>query len=609
MRDERTPGSLTELRRFALEDGSDLANLVEGLGQRAPFERDPDRSVERTVYDTFDWRLHREQTVLELERPSATPRRRRGAPERTWLVWRSTVTGDVLGRIAVDAVPRFVRDLPAGPATERLAELVEMRALLPLATIVSHQSRLRLLDAEGKTQARVLVDRASVQPPATRLPGSPPAVVPGSPPAVVPGSPPAVVPGSPPAVVPGSPPAVVPGSPPAVVPGAADRSGDGSPGPLPTVVEVVPVRGYPRAADRVTELLAAQVVLRPVADDVVGQALAAVGLTPGDYSSKLRLRLDPTGHALDVVVEVLSTLLATMVANEPGTRADTDSEYLHDFRVAVRRSRSVLGMARRVVPPELLEHLRGEFKWLGDITTPTRDFDVYLLTYPDFEASLPEKVRPDLAPLRSFLVEHQVEAHRELVARLDSPRYADLLERYRSWLAAPRDEPGAGDADLVPDAERPAVEFAAARTWKAYRRVVRDGRRIDHDSPPERLHDLRKDAKKLRYALECFAGLFPAEQIAPLVKELKGVQDVLGEFQDCEVQKGSLRGFGERMVAEEGPAAAPALMAMGYLVEQLDARERRARDQFLERFAHFDAHHQRHRFRHLFAPAPEESPA
>ena len=93
------------------------------------------------------------------------------------------------------------------------------------------------------------------------------------------------------------------------------------------------------------------------------------------------------------------------------------------------------------------------------------------------------------------------------------------------------------------------------------------------------------------------------------MKELKGVQDVLGEFQDCEVQKGSLRGYGQALVAEVGPSSAPTLMAMGYLIEQLDERERVARDQFVERFEHFDSHHQRHRFRHLFAPSPEESPS
>jgi CHAD domain-containing protein len=537
---------LSELRRFALEDGSDLTTLIAGLEQRAPFQREPDRTIERTVYDTFDWRLHDERTVLEHERVSSGPRPRKGdAPAVPWLVWRSIDTGEVLGRLAVDEVPRFVWDLPDTPTVERLAPILEMRALLPLVTVRIEQTSLRLVDDEGKTEARVVIDRAWV----------------------------------------------------------SDRDE-----PLVPVIEVVPVRGYPRAADRVTELLALQVVLRPVEHDVVEEALALAGLSPGDYSSKLKVRLDPQGHALDAVVTVLGALFATMLANEPGTRDDLDSEFLHDYRVAVRRTRSVLGMAKGVVPPRLLDRLRADFKWLGDITTPTRDCDVYLLTYPEFEASLPEALRPDLRPLRGFLVEQQRQSHGQLVAELGSPRYADLLRRYRRWLSAPRREPGSLDARVVPDAEQPAVEFAAARTWKAYRGLVKDGRRITNESPAVSLHELRKDAKKLRYALECFGSLFPADHISPLVKELKGVQDVLGEFQDCEVQKGSLRGFGEAMLADGGTGSAPALMAMGYLIEQIDERERVARDQFADRFASFDAHHNRHRFRHLFAPPSIDEP-
>lgn len=531
---------MTRARRFALEDGGEIATLVAGLEQRAPFEREPDRTFERTVYDTFDWRLHAVNTVLEDELVIGGPPRRKGdAPVAHQLVWRSTDTGEVLGRVGIDKAPTFAGDLPDGPMADRLASILEMRALRRLVTVHVEQITLRLLDGEGKTEARVSIAQG-------RVPGT-------------------------------------------------ER-------PLAPVVEVVGVRGYDRAAARVAELLAAQVMLRPVERDVVGEALALAGLHAGDYRSKLTLRLDPAGHALDAVVAVLHTLLATMAANEPGARDDLDSEFLHDYRVAVRRTRSVLGMAKGVVPGPLLDHLRREFKWLGDITTPTRDFDVYLLTYPQFEARLPDSLQADLRPLHSFLVERQRRAHAQLVGDLESSRYAALLDRYQTWLAEPRRDTGATDAVRVPDAERPAAEFAAARTWKAYRGLVEDGRRITHDSPPESLHDLRKDAKKLRYALECFGSLFPADEIGPLVKELKGVQDVLGEFQDCEVQKGSLHGFGIDMVVDGGAGSAPALMAMGYLIEQIDERERVARGQFAERFGRFDARRNRKRFRRLFGP-------
>ncbi len=528
--------------RFAVDDGRDLDDLVAGLAARGGLTPDLDRVVARTVYDTFDWRLWRRGTRLEHE-VVVPPRagRRSAPPDTPWLVWRVIDTGEVLGRLPMAQVPTFARDLPAGPTTDRLAPVIEMRALLALVTVHSRQVGLASTDEEGKIQARVLIDQAT---------------------------------------------------------GPDDR-------PLITVAEVVPVRGYPRAAEQVTDLLAAQIVLRPVDADPVDQALALLGLRPGSYSSKLRLVLDPGSRALEAVATVVSTLIDTMMANQAGTMADTDSEFLHDFRVAVRRTRSMLGMAKGVIPPELLVRLREGFKWLGDITTPTRDLDVYLLDFDDFETAVGPSRRGDLGSLRSFLVERQRRAHGELVAGLESDRYHDLVRLVTDWLADPGAVEGATDPDVVPRAGEPARQLAAERTWQAYRRLVRDGRRITPDSPAASLHDLRKDAKKLRYALECFGSLFDAEEIAMGVKELKGVQDVLGTFQDCEVQKASLAGLGEELIDERGPSQAATLIAMGALVERLDEREAMARAAFAATFDRFDDPSVRARFRRLFHPGDD----
>ena len=66
--------------------------------------------------------------------------------------------------------------------------------------------------------------------------------------------------------------------------------------------------------------------------------------------------------------------------------------------------------------------------------------------------------------------------------------------------------------------------------------MVKMGTAIDDDSPAEDLHELRKVGKELRYLLEFFASLYPAEVVKPFVKTLKGLQDQLGRFQDREVQ-------------------------------------------------------------------------
>ena len=60
-----------------------------------------------------------------------------------------------------------------------------------------------------------------------------------------------------------------------------------------------------------------------------------------------------------------------------------------------------------------------------------------------------------------------------------------------------------------PHAGDPIGDVVADRIRKAQRRLLDHGRAITPATPAEHVHDLRKDAKKLRYLLECFGGLLP----------------------------------------------------------------------------------------------------
>ena len=69
------------------------------------------------------------------------------------------------------------------------------------------------------------------------------------------------------------------------------------------------------------------------------------------------------------------------------------------------------------------------------------------------------------------------------------------------------------------------------------------------------------------------------------VATLKGLQDVLGRFQDSEVQRQALHGFAEEMMADGAPASA--VLAMGELIGHLDTEQELARRQFDDAFAEF----------------------
>ena len=124
--------------------------------------------------------------------------------------------------------------------------------------------------------------------------------------------------------------------------------------------------------------------------------------------------------------------------------------------------------------------------------------------------------------------------------------------------------------------------------------MVKMGRAIDDDSPAEDLHELRKVGKELRYLLEFFSSLYPADVVKPFIKTLKGLQDQLGRFQDREVQANALR----ELAPEVGHPST--VMAMGVLVERFIKEEIAARAEFADRFSAFAAKEQRSTVKETF---------
>jgi CHAD domain-containing protein len=174
---------------------------------------------------------------------------------------------------------------------------------------------------------------------------------------------------------------------------------------------------------------------------------------------------------------------------------------------------------------------------------------------------------------------------------LRSARFAAALEAWRALASSPP----SGE----PRAAIPIEAVAADRIRRVYRRMVRDGRRIEHDSPDTDLHELRKRGKELRYLLELFGALFPNDVVKPLVRTLKDLQDVLGRFQDRSVQTETLRANADELATVSGGPGA--VLAAGLVISALEADQRDARAHFAERFAAFSSSEQRKLVRGTFA--------
>jgi len=358
-------------------------------------------------------------------------------------------------------------------------------------------------------------------------------------------------------------------------------------------VQLIPLKGYEKAQLKVANILQNTLKIQTSSCSVLNEALNLQGRKPKDYSSKLAIKLKPDMRADKASKQIYKHLLQAMQVNEAGTIADIDTEFLHDFRVAVRRTRAGLSQIKNTLPANVVANYAEFFAWLGQITSSTRDLDVYLLSYQHYKATLPLSLRADIEPLYEFLKLKQVHAQKELCEKLKSPKYNKQLVAWEQYLN--ESVPKKGKAG---HANQNIKELADSRIWKVYQRVLKEGGAITEKSPAEALHDLRKTCKKLRYLMEFFQSLYPQEEIKSSIKALKGFQTVLGDFQDYEIQELSIKHFSEEMMQQNIPSNT--LLAMGVLVQYLDTMKCNARNHFAEQFDLFVQTGNKSTFKQLF---------
>jgi CHAD domain-containing protein len=256
-------------------------------------------------------------------------------------------------------------------------------------------------------------------------------------------------------------------------------------------------------------------------------------------------RTQPAGRLLALV---LDGYLQQFRSHEAGVRSDEDPEELHDYRVALRRTRSLLAAGKQVFPAEELELLRALTAWLAGVTSSVRDLDVLAEDLP----ALTGRVAPELAdgtpPLTAALAARRADAYGELMAVLDGDRLPVLIRRWRSMASVYR----IGGSEAGPDAVRPAGEVVDGLILGSYRRMRKRGKAAMASDDREQWHDLRKALKRFRYLVAAFSPMYEPDAFRKVSKRLSDLQDTLGRLQDHHVQAAIIEEVG---VAVGGRAA------------------------------------------------------
>jgi CHAD domain-containing protein len=244
-----------------------------------------------------------------------------------------------------------------------------------------------------------------------------------------------------------------------------------------------------------------------------------------------------------------------------------DPEGVHQMRTAARRLRSELRLFGGLLEGDWGERLGGELKWMGKLLGAVRDLDVMRARLHDSGADLIE----DLGPLFTALGHRHTAATAELHAARQGERFETLMRELVDAAANPlfRD-----------DAWEPCRRALPPLVLGVWNRLRSAGRALDLTSADEQYHEVRKRAKRARYAAEAVAeALDPSDANAALrfARRARSVQDVLGEHQDATVACRAIR-----RVAAENLSDGPFNLAAGRLLERQQVAADRSRTRFFK---------------------------
>jgi CHAD domain-containing protein len=281
-----------------------------------------------------------------------------------------------------------------------------------------------------------------------------------------------------------------------------------------------------------------------------------------DLESALRANIRPIREsaprkrapAVEHVRTHLRVQLAEVERTDPLIRTGDDPEAIHDFRVAVRRMRSVLKSTKRLFEQDWLASLRDELRWIAGELGDARDLDVLLI-------ELRKHAGPDEAPMLKQLETERRRAWKRARSALESERYGKLLDR----VAEAVESPPVRKSDL-------SLESVAAREFEKLRR---DAKRLGPKTSPTDVHRVRIRAKRARYAAELATSVARRKRIRRFINATKKFQDVVGAYQDAVVAEERIQGL------VDNTKNTRAAFAAGRLVERSGAGRRRlARKKF-----------------------------
>ena len=289
-----------------------------------------------------------------------------------------------------------------------------------------------------------------------------------------------------------------------------------------------------------------------------GQALVAGAPLQARRSEKVTL--PPRATVVQAFQAVAYNALGQIAANAAVLRTQADAEAVHQLRVAVRRLRSALSTFKALVCDARVEAVKADLKWLATSLNDARNLDVFAEGAAQ-QAKAMASPPPGMEALTTGLDAARRRAWARAAETASSERFRALMIETTAWMET---------GDWLEAAQpAPAKPFAGRALRQRLKKVLTRGKHLRRADDVGR-HRLRIEGKKLRYAAEAFAGLYPTKAMNRFIDRVKTLQEALGDLNDLVVAGPLLASL---------PLDPQAAFAAGELLGLRLARKRRLIDQ------------------------------
>ncbi len=296
--------------------------------------------------------------------------------------------------------------------------------------------------------------------------------------------------------------------------------------------------------------------------------LAHVQLTTSDWLPKLAQHplvvytpqcSGAQQDAYDVCCQWLSEFLQAAQSNIAGIAQDCDKEYLHRYRINLRKARSVVSLLNGVYTPTAEKQIVATLERLMSLSGTLRDLDVYLDKQTAENNPLPARLQTSAEQFYAHVRTLRQQVAATVIARLNAPSTQRTFTKLITQLqqgASPHGQKGG----------RPLAALGAAAVFKQLKKTHQKALKITPRSPDKQRHALRIACKKLRYLSELMLPVLKIKTLSHFTKRLKVMTTMLGDFNDQHVEIEFL--FSQKVGCADIPESLPALGALLFIGEQ-----------------------------------------